>query len=143
MAEAIEASAVLALREQARVEQVLFGVATPNEMLEGVVEALRRVAQPKGLDSGVGQPALLAQIVQHVRTVEKMRAIKDQCIFKQFAEMVVSLPLFRLLGPIGGQFHTGPRRKFLKCFFEINPLRFSRGRAGGCAQRALSERWQT
>src|ERR1700690_1534474 len=95
MAKTVKAFAAFIFRKQTRVEQILLRVAALREMLQGVVEARRRVPQPKGLDSCVGESALLVQIRQNIFVVEQMISIKNNRIFQQSTKMLIGFFLNR------------------------------------------------
>jgi len=62
---------------------------------------VRGITQAKGLDGGVCQLALVTQISQYVAVVKKVRAVIDNGIFKQGAQVVVRLLDFGLFHHIG------------------------------------------
>ncbi len=90
-------------------------------MVEGVIPARRRVAQAEGLDGGVGQVTLLADVVQgefpgrrgQVVTVESQR------IFEERAQALVGFLFFRFLGPVRFEFDPRPLRHVSQCFLEV------------------------
>ncbi len=108
--------------QQARVDQVLLQVALGGEMLEGHIPAARGIAQAKGLDGGIGQLALLAQVGQHVLVLEEVGAVEDQRVLEQFTQVLVRFLDLRRLALEFLDLHARALGQFLQRLAEVDAL---------------------